>query len=254
MEIHDWTRVEAGTFHAFHVRWITHLSEALNAGLLPDGYYSDPEQHVGRKITDVLALHASDPEQLRNVPEPLDGKAVAVAEAPPQVSRTLVLAPSPAGRRRTLTIRHVTGHRIIALIEILSPAHKAGADAVTEFVRKATDAIRTGIHLAVVDLLPPGRHDPEGMRGVIMKALSGEEYQLPEGNPLTFVSYSAGPTPIAYLNHPAVGAEIPNLPLFLTAERYVTLPLGTTYDTTYRGVPAFWREVIEGKRSAPNAD
>ena len=84
--------------------------------------------------------------------------------------------------------------------------------------------------------------------------LSSEEYELPEGKPLTFVSYSAGPTPVAYLNHPVMGDEVLDMPLFLTAERYLNLPLGTTYDTTYRGVPAFWREVIEGKRPAPNAD
>jgi hypothetical protein len=33
MAVHDWTRVDAGTFHAFHTAWITHLSEALNGGL-----------------------------------------------------------------------------------------------------------------------------------------------------------------------------------------------------------------------------
>ncbi len=30
MPIHDWARVDAGTFHGFHTAWITHLSEALN--------------------------------------------------------------------------------------------------------------------------------------------------------------------------------------------------------------------------------
>lgn len=39
MPVHDWTRVDAGTFHAFHTAWITHLSETLNGGLLPPDYY-----------------------------------------------------------------------------------------------------------------------------------------------------------------------------------------------------------------------
>ena len=47
MNVHDWTRVDAGTYHAFHIGWLTHLSEALNAGRLPPGYYSLPEQHAG---------------------------------------------------------------------------------------------------------------------------------------------------------------------------------------------------------------
>ena len=77
---------------------------------------------------------------------------VAVAEAPPRVSRTLPLAPSPTKLRRTLTIRHTSGHRIVALIEILSPGNKAAQGELRDFVRKANDAIRSRIHLAVIDL------------------------------------------------------------------------------------------------------
>jgi len=29
MPVHDWTLVDAGTFHAFHTAWVTHLSETL---------------------------------------------------------------------------------------------------------------------------------------------------------------------------------------------------------------------------------
>jgi hypothetical protein len=251
MQIHDWARVGASTFHAFHTRWITHLSDALNKGGLPPGYYADPEQHVGRRIADVLTLHASDPDVMRSLPEPTGGEGVAVAEAPPRVSRTLPLSPSPTKLRRTLTIRHTSGHRIVALIEILSPGNKAAQGELRAFVRKTHDAIRSRIHLVVIDLFPPGTHDPEGIHHEIIEELSGEQYELPEGEPLTFVSYSAGPAPVAYLQHPAVGDEMPGLPLFLTPDRYVELPLEPTYVTAWSGVPAFWREVIEGKRPAP---
>jgi hypothetical protein len=49
MPVHDWTRVDAGTFHAFHTSWLAHLMEALNAGLLPRGYYALSEQVATRK-------------------------------------------------------------------------------------------------------------------------------------------------------------------------------------------------------------
>ena len=249
MPIHDWTRVEDGTFHHFHTTWITHLSEALNAGMLPSPYYALAEQHLGRKIADVLALHVSDPEQLRTPPEPPQGGAVAVAEAPPRVSRTLVLIPSASKGRRTLTIRHTSGHRIIGLVEILSPGNKTGSEALAEFVRKAVDALRCGIHLVVVDLLPPGPHDPQGIHAAIMEALSAEAYQLPEPGRLTFAAYSAGSPPVAYLEHPAVGEDVPVLPLFLTSERYINLALAPSYAAAYRGMPSFWREVLEGRRT-----
>src|SRR4051812_28501831 len=46
MPIHDWTRVDAGIFHAFHHDWITEIARALNRGLLPTEYYALPEQLV----------------------------------------------------------------------------------------------------------------------------------------------------------------------------------------------------------------
>jgi hypothetical protein len=85
-------------------------------------------------------------------------------------------------------------------------------------------------------------------------AITGEKYELPEGNPLTFVSYSAGSPPVAYLQHPFVGDPVPELPHILTAERCINLPLETTYATAWSGVPAFWRDVIEGTRDEPAAD
>jgi len=37
--------------------------------------------------------------------------------------------------------------------------------------------------------------------------------------------YAAGKPPTAYVNHLAVGEFLPEMPLFLTADRYVKMPL-----------------------------
>jgi hypothetical protein len=143
---------------------------------------------------------------------------------------------------------------MVALIEILSPGNKASAAELADFVRKVRDAIRVGIHVTVIDLLPPGPNDPEGIHGAIVAAVSGENYELPEGTPLTFVAYSASETPVAYLQHPVVGEELPDLPVFLAPEFYVDLPLQASYATAWSGVPAFWRAVIEGEHEPPEVD
>jgi hypothetical protein len=44
MPIHDWLRVDAGLFHAFHHGWIEELARALNRGILPADYFALPEQ------------------------------------------------------------------------------------------------------------------------------------------------------------------------------------------------------------------
>ena len=46
MPMHDWTRVPSGLFHDFHQRWTAALSNALNAGCLPKGFYALVEQRV----------------------------------------------------------------------------------------------------------------------------------------------------------------------------------------------------------------
>ena len=59
MPIHDWTRVDAGLFHAFHQSWIIHLCDALNAGGLQPEYFALPEQSIRGPIPDVLTLRLS---------------------------------------------------------------------------------------------------------------------------------------------------------------------------------------------------
>src|SRR5581483_11046142 len=99
------------------------LQDALNGGLLPSGYYALAEQHAGRAITDVLTLHAS-PVTPEPLPLPPDTGGTAVAEAPPRVRHRQTIAPGALSRRRTLAVRHVSGHRLVALLEIVSPANK----------------------------------------------------------------------------------------------------------------------------------
>ena len=154
MPVHDWTRVEAGIFHDFHVAWLSEISKTLNCGILPEGFYALAEQHAGRAIADVLTLHAS-PGKLQPLPQLPTTGGIAVAEAPPRVRHRESLELGLRARRRSLAIRHVSGHRLVALLEIVSSANKDRQQSVDDFTAKAVDAIDAGIHLVVVDLFPP---------------------------------------------------------------------------------------------------
>ena len=249
MPVHDWTRVEAGIFHAFHTTWIAAIQNNLNEGLLPPGYYALAEQHMGRPIADILTLHKSPAPPMPPLPLPPITGGTAVAEVPPKVSRRETIEAETLALRRSLAIRHVSGHRLVALLEIVSPANKDRAEHVAEFVAKVVDALDVGIHLLVVDLFPPGTHDPHGMHGAIRQGLyqSDEPYDLPADEPFTLAAYTAGPKVEIYLEHSAVGTSLPEMPLFLRPDRYVNVPLEATYQAAYRGMPAFWRDVLEGR-------
>ncbi len=247
MPVHDWTKVADGVFHDFHCAWITHLKESLNEGLLPDGFYALAEQHTRDRIPDVLTLRAPDLDSAPH-PTPRD-RGVALADAPPRVSRKLVadFVFDYHTRRRTLTIRHVSDHRIVALLEILSPGNKNRASSVDDFVEKIDSALERGIHVLVADLFPPGKHNPQGIHGSIWKRYGAEDYVVPSGQPLTLVSYRAEGVGVeAYVEHLAVGDSLTDMPMFLNSDFYINIPLELTYQAAYRGVPAYWREVLEG--------
>lgn len=243
MPVHDWTRVEAGIFHDFHVAWLPELRKVLNSGLLPEGYYALAEQHAGQAIADILTLHASEAGSF----QPPDTGGTAVAEVPPRVRRRHTAAQSLRTRRRTLAIRHVSGHRLVALLEVVSPSNKDRERSVNEFADKVAAALEHGVHVSMIDVLPPSRWDPRGMHGAILLHVDSEAapYDMPQDEPLTLASYVADVQVEMYIEHAAAGAPLPDLPLFIRSDRYVSVPLEATYQAAYSGVPAYWRAVLE---------
>jgi hypothetical protein len=75
MPIHDWTRVDAGVFHHFHLSWIDEIARALNRGRLPRGYYALAEQVTGDFVLDVLMLYRPMSGSLSADSEPSGGIA-----------------------------------------------------------------------------------------------------------------------------------------------------------------------------------
>jgi len=250
MPIHDWTKVGANTFHDLHNAWIIELRNVLNSGLLPRQYYAQSEQHTGTAIADVLTLEYAGPEAGNLGALHFESGGVALLEAPPKVAVTEKAGGAAwyASQRRTLAVRHVSGDRIVALIEILSPGNKTSREKLDEFVRKARETLSSGIHLLIIDLFPPGALDREGIHGELHRALGLEreegEWPVP-GKPLTLAAYEAS-EPRAYVEPVAVGDTMIDMPLFLQVRRYINVPLEQTYLAAYRGVPQRWRSVIEG--------
>lgn len=257
MSVHDWTMVDPGIFHDFHLAWIAEFRRALNGGLLPEGYYALVGQHAGEAIPDVLTLHTNRPAPPSLPPLPAAGGTL-LADAPPRVRRHETVEPaSYRARRRTVAVRHVSDHRLVAMLEIVSPSNKDRPRHVGEFANKVAEALEIGIHVLVVDLFPTGRHDPHGLHAAVRQQLERAE-EAPDqdigwapGEPVSLVSYAAGPRVEVFLEHVAYGAALPDMPLFLRPDRYIDVPLDTTYQSAYGGMPAYWRDVLESRRTHP---
>ena len=254
MPTHDWSRVQAGIFHDFHHAWIEEVKRALNAGVLPEDYYALAEQHAGGFGPDVLTLQGGDDSDgngaapVRRAPGHGGGGGGALLLAPPVPLTAETDLAFYRRKQSTITVRHVSGDRIVAMVEVVSPGNKAGRNALRAFVDKAAELLDNHIHVLVLDLLPPGRRDPQGIHGEIWDAIAGEEYTAPPGRPLTLAAYESGATVRAYVVAAAVGDPLPDMPLFLEPGAHVLAPLEATYQAAFAAVPRRWRRVLEAPR------
>jgi hypothetical protein len=170
--------------------------------------------------------------------------SVALLDAPPKVQITATTEVDLLTYRKSqIAIHHSSDHTVVAVIEIVCPGNKASRHALRTFVEKALELMSHGTHLLVIDLFPPGPRDPQGIHGAIWSEIEETDFKLPPEKPLTLASYSAGTLKRAFIQ--PVGAELPDMPLFLEPGRYVEVPLAATYRAAWDGVPAFWRDQLE---------
>jgi hypothetical protein len=249
MPIHDWTRVETGIFHDFHQGWIQEIKRALNAGILPEDYYALAEQYAAGFGPDVLTLEG--PAEGNGASSPSGGTTSSSSGG------GLLLAPPKAclaaetdmafyrSKQSTVAVRHVSGDRIVAMVEVVSPSNKSSRHGFRSFVEKAAELLEKRVHLLVLDLHPPGKRDPHGIHWAIWEEITGKDYTGPNGRPLTLASYETATRLRAYVERVAVGDVLPEMPLFLEPGAHVVVPLEATYQAAYAATPRRWRRVLE---------
>lgn len=248
MPVHDWSRVEAGLFHDFHHAWIEEIKRALNAGILPADFYALAEQHAAGFGPDVLTLQglggADDMVADPGGPAPPGGEC-RLALAAPRLQVTAETEMAFYRRKQSVVaVRHVSGDRVVAIVEIVSPGNKNSRTGLEKFLRKAAELLDLRIHLLILDLIPPGPRDPHGIHACLWEYLEGVEVARPE-RPLTVASYEADLTVRAYVVPLAVGDPLPDIPLFLAPGACVDVPLEATYTAAVAAFPRRWRHLLE---------
>jgi hypothetical protein len=205
MPAHDWTRVGDEVFHDFHLSWVVEIKRALKRAL-PSDFYTLVEPSAGDL-----------------------GERIAF-----RLSR---LQPG-------LVIRHTPDGRTIARIIVLTPGTKASRRMFHVFLRKTAEWLRRGIPVLVVDVHPPSLYDPKGIHAAILNEIRPEQSTLANERPLTAMSFIAEGDLEAFIADFAVGEPIPDMPLFLTATKYITVPLEATYSAAWEDVPPRYQEIL----------
>jgi len=243
MPIHDWTRVAAGIFHDFHHEWISTIRRSLNAGLLPAEYYALAEQQAAGFGPDVLTLQTNGEGDEESGPTE---RTSAVLLAQPHTRFTFESDAEFYRRKKSsIVIRHISGDRIVAVVEIVSPGNKASQQAFGAFLDKTYELLEHRIHLLIVDLFPPTKRDPKGIHAAIWEQIKDESFCPPAEQPLTLAAYECGLTTKAYVETVAVGEPLPDMPLFLAPGGCVLVPLESTYRDAFAALPRRWQRVLE---------
>ncbi len=208
MPIHDWSRAEASVFHAFRHRWLGALCDAMNDGRLPDDHFAMIEEASD------LAEANSDTELANNGP-----------------------APGPARRADCIAVRRGEG-LLVAVVEVVSPGDKASAARLQSLIGSIAVLVGRRVHVLLIDLFPPGPHDPRGVHNAIWDTIEPEERDIPVGRPLAVASYDSGSIVATYVEPMAVGEILPEMPLFLEPGVYLPTPLESSYQAAWDVLPA----------------
>src|SRR5439155_22935096 len=129
-----------------------------------------PEQIAAGFGPDVLTLQDQRSEET----EP-EGGGVATASALQARPETRFVAQTDTEfyrrKKSAIAVRHVSGDRLVAMVEIVSPGNKANRHAFQAFVDKVCELLERRIHLLIVDPFPPSRRDPDGVHAAIWQCV-----------------------------------------------------------------------------------
>ncbi len=212
-----------------HSHWITFLCDALNQQLLPSGYHALSSVHLGGLAQIDVSAFA---EQNGLVAGNRNGVATVATWAPPQPPLVASMDFADADLFEVEVYAQTGGHRLVAAIELVSPANKDRPGHRRGFAAKCAALLRENISLIVVDIITE-RHanlhaelmdlcqlnlptDGVAQEGIYAIAYRG-------------VKTDTGMQLEAWPGRVALGEALPLLPLWLAVDLAIPLDLEQSY-------------------------
>jgi len=219
------------SWEGFHGQWPANIVQHLRKKL-PAGYSCEPRVHSGAQVEiDVAAFEKDDPPSFY---QPAGGgvaTAAAWAPAVPSVAVETTLPDIDEYEVRIFDAKR--GRRLVAAIEIVSPANKDRPEHRTAFVAKCAALLRQGVAVSIVDLvtvrhfnlyaelLAAGGHADTTL-GDPPPPLYAASCRLAKKNKRILLE--------AWSHGMAVGRPLPTLPLWLATGLVVPLDLEPSYE------------------------
>lgn len=214
-------------WESFHVNWAGAMADSLNESLLPEGYFAEEHAQLGPTVEIDGATFADPGPSARRS----GGTATlpAPAWAPPAPSMVLPAAFPDAFE--VLVFESEGGTRLVAAIELVSPANKDRDAHRRAFAVKCASYLCRGISLIVIDIVTSRQAN---LHDEIVRVLGQDDAGgSPQGPPLYAIAYRPivreGCSQIEiWPSALEIGRPLPVLPLALNAEILLPLDLEAT--------------------------
>jgi hypothetical protein len=227
-------------WESFHAKWANTISDALNGTLLPPGYFSEIQVHVGSRVEVDIGTFVG----VRPAP-PLapgdSGGGTATMTAPVEVwappAPQMVMPAFFPDSVQVLVYNMEGGYTLVAAVELVSPGNKDRNEARSSFAAKCVTYLREGVGLITIDTVTSRSANLHNE--VIQLLGTGEQFLLPNDN-LRAAAYRPTRREVSrdqplveqievWHSDLAVGQNLPTLPLGLDRGIMVPLDLETTY-------------------------
>jgi len=220
------------SWEEFHGQWPAVIVQHLRKKL-PAGYIAGPRVHSSSYVEiDVAAFETQESPWPPATDESNGGVATAVW-APPQASVAVETTLQSNDEYEVRIYDAKRGRRLVAAVEVVSPANKDRPENRNVFIAKCVELLRKGVAVSIVDLVTVrhfnfytellafiGHSDPTlGAEPPNIYAVSCRWVERGKRTLLEAWSHTL-----------AIGKPLPTLPLWLTSDLVVPLDLEQSYE------------------------
>jgi Protein of unknown function (DUF4058) len=225
------------SWDGLHGGWPMMIVNGLNRKL-PPRYVAEPQIHLGSSVEVDVATYEDEKADSPAVGDKGDGGATATAVWAPSRPTLAVATDLPNTDEYEVRVYDTRfGRRLVAAVEIVSPANKDRPEHRRAFVAKCAALLQNHVCVAIVDLVTTRASN---LYGDLLELFGQTDPSLADGPPPLYAAACrwarAGDAWLleTWLHPLTLGQPLPTLPLWLAENFAVPLELEPSYEETCR--------------------
>lgn len=224
------------SWDGFHAQWPAMIVIALNQ-TLPSRYVAEPQVHLGSAVEIDVATYEQDQADLHSDPGSGNGGVATAIWAPPKPTLSVATDLPLLDEYEVLVYDVKSGRRLVAAIELVSPANKDRPEHRRAFVAKCAGLLLDHVSVAIVDVVTTRAFN---LYAELMDLFGVADPSRTEPLPTTYAaacrwSKSADSWLLeTWANPLVIGEALPTLPLWLAENLSVPLELERSYEDSWR--------------------